>query len=130
MLKGTKFLRVGAVLEIIVGAVSLLAVWGILGATTETFVPNETVGANVLLSAVAVYGIHIFEVVAGLFGLVRANHKSYVALLFGAVLFFSNFAQFFMYESASVMETAIHAISLVVPYVYFQGAVMNMMRSK
>ena len=75
MLKGTKFLRVGAVLEIIVGAVSLLAVWGILGATTETFVPNETIGANVLLSAVAVYGIHIFEVVAGLFGLVRANRE-------------------------------------------------------
>lgn len=128
MLKGTKFLRVGAVLEIIVGAVSLLAVWGILGATTETFVPNETVGANVLLSAVSVYGIHIFEVVAGLFGLIRANHKSVLAVVFGAILFFGNLWEFFVYGTG-MMEIVIHALTLVVPYIYLHGAFMNI-RSK
>lgn len=128
MLKGTKFLRVGAVLEMIIGVVSLLAVWGILGATTESFVPNETVGANILLSAVAVYGIHIFEVVAGLFGLIRANHKSVLAVLFGAILFFGNLAEFFIYGTG-MPAIVIHALTLVVPYLYLHGAFMNI-RSK
>lgn len=124
MLKGSKHLRIAGMLEIVIGVLMLLFTWTLVGAGDFSAVLNEGAASNALMSIVILYGFHIFEILAGIIGIVCANKKSALTLVLGLALFFINLWEFFSYGT-DVMQIVMHAITLIVPYYYLHNAYCN-----
>ena len=124
MLKGSKLLKIAGILELIIGVGTLIITWFIVGSADMSSVVNDDIAANVLLLIVVVYGIHIFEALAGLIGIIKANKKSVLTFVLGVILFFGNLVEFFTHDQDTI-QIVIHAVTLIVPYLYLHGAFMN-----
>lgn len=124
MLKGSKLLRISAVLELIIGIASLLIVWFMVGSADFRALIKEDLASNVLLSITMVYGVHILEIIAGLIGIVKANKKSVLTLILGLIVMVINLVEYFTHN-LDTMQIIIQSVSLIVPYLYLHGAFMN-----
>ena len=124
MLKGSKHLRIAGILEIVIGAVMLIFTWQLAGAGDFSDVIDEGLANKALLSLVVLYGFHIFEIFTGFIGVIRANKKSYLALILGLILFVMNLWEFFIYAN-DVTQIILNAITLIVPYYYLHNAFRN-----
>lgn len=125
MLKGSKHLRIAGFLEILIGVVMLLVTWFLVGSGDFSKVVNEGLADNALMSITVLYGFHIFEIFTGIIGVLRANKKSYFALILGIILFVINLWEFFTYADMGILQIVMHALTLVVPYYYIHNAFRN-----
>lgn len=123
-MKGTKLLRIGGSFEIIVGVLFILALRGLMGAETAFIGVTEADAADILWGAAGLYGIYIFQIVAGLIGLLFANKKSLLTVIFGLILFFTQLIPFLHLQGA-VLQYVIHIVLLIIPYLYLHGAYKN-----
>lgn len=124
-MRGTKFLKTASILEIVIGLASLLMSWFIVGNGDFSNFLKEGFASQIFLSILLVYGIHIFEILAGIIGLVKSSKKSVFVLILGIILFGINLVEFFTFDN-DMIAIIIHAVSLVVPYFYLHGAYMNL----
>ncbi len=125
MLSGSKHLRYASILEIIIGILMIVFVRMLLGADVDyTAVLNETTASNAMLALVAAYGVHVFEILVGIIGLIKANKKSILTVILGVLLFVVNLWDFFTYDT-NVMQIIFHFITLLVPYYYLHNAWKN-----
>ena len=124
--KGCKHLRIASILVILLGVISILAVQLLLGASeAETAAGlSESALKSALAGIVAIYAMNIFEIIAGLIGLVMSNKKSLLTVILGGLLFIIQLAAFFQ-TGSSIAEIVINIILLVIPYYYFHNAVRN-----
>lgn len=127
-LRGSKHLRIAGVLELIIGVVMLLLTWLLAGEGDFSIALNADLASDAFMSLLVLYGFHVLEIFAGIVGIVRANKRSYLALILGLVLFVVNLWEFFTYDQ-NVMQIIIHALTLVVPYYYLHNVFRNL-RSK
>lgn len=124
--RGCKHLRIASILVILLGVISILAVQLLLGASeAETAAGlSESALKSALAGIVAIYAMNIFEIIAGLIGLVMSNKKSLLTVILGGLLFIIQLAAFFQ-TGSSIAEIVINIILLVIPYYYFHNAVRN-----
>ena len=125
MLKGSKHLRISWFLEILIGVVMLLVTWFLVGNGDFSKVVNEGLAANTLMSIIFFYGSHTTEIFTGIIGVLRANKRSYFALILGIILFVINLWEFFTYADMGILQIIMHALTLVVPYYYIHNAYRN-----
>ena len=124
-MRGIKFLKTASILEIVIGLASLLMAWFIVGKGDFSDLLKEGFASQIFLSILLVYGIHIFEILAGVIGLTKSSKKSVFVLILGIILFGINLVEFFTFDN-DMIAIIIHAVSLVVPYFYLHGAYMNL----
>lgn len=122
MKSGTKNLRIASVLEIIMGAASLFLTHYLVGHGDATVAGISAPTALGLL--VAAYGLAIFQILAGIFGLMMADKKSLLTVFFGVALFIPQLAHFFNMKGSIGMILA-NIVVLVIPYLYLNSAYKN-----
>ncbi len=128
-MKGSKYLLVASIAELIIGAASLFMVWSLVGSGDFKAVVNEGLAGSALLSIVVTYGYHIFEIFAGLIGLIRHNHRSIFTLIIAVILFLINLSEFYT-APGTMIDYVIHVLTLIFPGLYLTGAYMNMKGNK
>lgn len=122
MKSGTKNLRMASVLEIIMGAASLFLTHYLVGHGDAAVVGISAPTALGLL--VAAYGLAVFQILSGILGLMMADKKSLLSVVFGGVLFIPQFFHFFNMRG-SIGMILVNIIVLVIPYLYLSSAYKN-----
>ena len=121
--KGSKHLKIAGLLEILLGAVSILAIWMILGSGVTV----DTTGMDLegaLFGIIGLYAFNAFKVIAGLIGIALSNKKSVLTVVLGVLLFVVQLASFFQ-TGSGLIEIVINIILLAIPYYYLHNAVRN-----
>ncbi len=121
MKKESKYLRIAGFLEILLGVVYILSLRGLFGADSSFIGVTEGQAVDILFGAAGLYGAYIFQIVAGLFGVLLANKKSLITVLFGVVLFLAQLVPF-LHLNGSLVQIVIHVLFLIVPYFYLHNA--------
>ena len=123
MRSGTKLLRVGSVLQILLGVGSIFLARFLLGADdpgTGAGIEGET-AVGILF---ATYGGYAFQILAGLLGLALANKKSFFTVILGVLLFIPTLITF-LHTDGNIPVIVVNAVCLLIPYVYLRGAWKN-----
>ncbi|MCI6380562.1 MAG: hypothetical protein MR807_09045 [Erysipelotrichaceae bacterium] len=103
--------RIAGFLEVLIGISMIIFVWQLLG--------HDDPGH---MEDIGLYAIHVFEIIAGLIGIVKSKKGSLLTVLLGVILFLMNLVEFFMHTT-NIIEIIIHALTLIVPYYYVHNAV-------
>lgn len=125
--KGSKWLKITGLLEIIIGcATILLTVW-MLTQDGEFAIPSIAVGKEALWRLVIIYATGAIQILAGIVGFVLSNkpNKYKVCMFFGIVLILLTMYSFTTGEFT--VEHFIYNVSLpaIVPAYYYYGALLN-----
>ena len=123
MRSGTKHLRIASVIQIILGAASLIAAYFMIGTDAAAGIGIDPENALVIL--VLTYGGYIFQILAGLFGLLLAKRKSLFTVILGVALFIPQLVNF-LHVQGDIVLIAINAILLAIPYYYLHNAYKNL----
>lgn len=124
-MKGSKYLLVSSILEIVIGLVSLFTVWSLVGSGDFSKIVADGLAGSALLSIVVVYGYHIYEIFAGIVGLIKHNKRSVFVCIVGFILFLINLTEFIAIKG-DMINIIIHVITFIVPGLYILGAYQNL----
>ena len=122
MRSGTKHLRIASAIQIIVGIMGLILTYFLIGAgdiTVTGIEPNKALGILVLT-----YAGYIFQIFAGIVGLILANKKSIFTIILGVLLFVPCLV-FFLHLDGSMGMIIMNIITLAIPYYYLHNAYKN-----
>lgn len=122
MRTGTKNLRVASVLELVMGAASLFLTHYLVGNGDVSVAGISAPTALGLL--IAAYGLAVFQILAGIFGLMMADKKSMLTVILGVILFIPQLAHFLNIKGSIGMIIA-NIVLLVIPYLYLNSACKN-----
>lgn len=122
MRSGTKMLRIASFLQIFLGVAYFFFIRFLLGAGDVNL--GGLSGEDAFMTVLISYGGCAFQVLAGVIGLVFANKKSFLTVLFGILLFIPVLVNFLKTEG-DVVIIIITAVTLVFPYIYLHGAWKN-----
>ena len=122
MRAGTKNLRIASVLEIIIGAASLFLTHYLVGHGDVTVAGISAPTALGLLAAA--YGLAVFQILSGIFGLMMADKKSLLTVVLGVALFIPQLAHFLNIKG-SIGMIIVNIVILVIPYLYLNSAYKN-----
>lgn len=117
----SKHLRIAGFLEMLIGVSMIIFVWQLLGHDDPNHMENAK-AMQAFMGVIGLYAIHVFEIIAGLIGIVKSKKGSLLTVLLGVILFLMNLVEFFMHTT-NIMEIIIHALTLIVPYYYVHNAV-------
>lgn len=123
MRSGTKHLRIASVIQIILGVGSLLAVNFMMGTDAATGIgidPEKALGLLVLT-----YCGYIFQILAGIFGLLLSKKKSVFTVVLGVALFIPQLINF-LHVQQNIALILINAAFLLIPYYYLHSAYKNL----
>lgn len=123
-MSGTKSLRIGAILEILLGAASIFAVRMMLGSDTAFAGSSLAEGESILYSVFVLYGLCALQIVAGLLGLLLSGKKSLLTLVLGLGLFLVQLIRF-LHVNGNIPLILGNVILLLIPYLYYRGAYRN-----
>lgn len=121
MRNGTKYLRMASVLQILLGAASILLTHYLVGGDASVAGISAPDGLLYLMLA---YGMGAFQIVAGIIGLMNANKKSLLAVILGVLLFLPQLAHFFSIKG-NIGLILINIVALAIPYFYLHSAYKN-----
>ena len=122
MRSGTKYLRVASVIQIILGAASMLLTHYLVGngdASIAGISAPEALGALILA-----YGMAVFQILAGIIGLMAADKKSLFTVFLGILLFIPQLAHFCSIKG-NIGMILVNVIALAIPYLYLHNAWKN-----
>jgi len=122
MRSGTKHLRIASVIQIIMGIISLIAVYFMIGAGDVTV--SGAAPEKVLLVLVFTYCGYVFQVLAGIIGLLLANKKSLLTVILGVLLFIPSLISF-IHVQQDIKLIIVNAVLLAIPYYYLHNAFKN-----
>ena len=122
MRSGTKNLRIASIIEIILGAASILLTHYLVGAGDAAVAGISAPTALGFL--MLAYGMAAFQVFAGLIGLMMADKKSAVTVVLGILLFLPQLAHFFNIKG-NIGVILLNVIALAIPYYYLHSAYKN-----
>ena len=120
MRSGTKHLRIASAIQILLGLGHLAFTYFLAGEWDGTGADAETALGILALS----YGGYIFQVIAGLLGLLLSNKKSLLTVILGALLFVPQLVTFRHVQNSTPLSI-LSAILLLIPYYYLHNAVKN-----
>ena len=120
MRSGTKHLRIASAFQILLGLGHLAFTYFLAGEWDGTGADAETALGILALS----YGGYIFQVIAGLLGLLLSNKKSLLTVILGALLFVPHLVTFLHVQNSTPL-IILNAILLLIPYYYLHNAVKN-----
>ena len=120
MRSGTKHLRIASAIQILLGLGHLAFTYFLAGEWDGTGADAET-ALGILAHS---YGGYIFQVIAGLLGLLLSNKKSLLTVILGALLFVPQLVTF-LHVQNSIPLIILNAILLLIPYYYLHNAVKN-----
>ncbi len=115
-----KHLRIAGLLEILLGAVSILAVRGLLslGGAADVTDAQATAALGGLTLLYVGYG---FQILAGLLvGICLAGRRSLLTVILGVLLFVVQLVGFL--NTSGMVEIVINIVLLVIPYYYLHNA--------
>ena len=114
-----KHLRIAGLLEILLGAVSILAVRGLLslGGAADATAAQATAALGGLTLLYVGYG---FQNLAGLLGICLAGRRSLLTVILGVLLFVVQLVGFL--NTSGMVEIVINIVLLVIPYYYLHNA--------
>ena len=121
MRSGTKHLRIASLIQIVLGAAGLALTYLLVGAADST---AGVSGEEALLLLVLAYAGHIFQVIAGLLGLLLSNKKSLLTVILGVLLFIPQLATFLRVEG-NIPLIIVNAVLLAIPYYSLHNAYKN-----
>ena len=120
MRSGTKHLRIASVIQILLGLGHLAFTYFLAGEWNGAGADGETA----LYILTLTYGGYIFQVIAGLLGLLRANKRSLLTVILGVLLFIPQLVTF-LHVQGSIPLIILNAVLLAIPYYYLHNAVKN-----
>lgn len=120
---GSKTLRNAAIVEVVMGVVSLIATRIILTAGDASLAGITPV--NAMWALVAAYVLAALQIVAGIIGVINAEKKSKLTFACGVLLFLPQFNHF-IHIRGSVMWIIVNVVLLAVPYFYLMSANKNL----
>lgn len=120
MRSGSKHLRIASLLQIVLGVGLLLFTRFLAGEWDGTGADGETA----LGILVVTYGGYIFQIAAGLLGLLLSNKKSLITVILGVLLFIPQLITF-LHVQHSIPLIILNAVLLAIPYYYLHNAVKN-----
>ena len=123
MRSGTKHLRIASVIQILLGAGSLIAAYVLMG--TEASAEINIDPKKALLILIATYGGYLFQILAGIFGLLLANKKSVFTVILGIALFLPQLFNFFHVQN-EIPLILLNVVFLAIPYYYLHNAYKNL----
>ena len=123
MRSGTKHLRIASVIQILLGAGSLIATYFMMGTDAAAEIGVEPEKALMIL--VLTYGGYVFQILAGLFGLLLAKRKSVFTVILGVALFIPQLINF-LHVKNDIVLIVINAVLLAIPYYYLHSAYKNL----
>lgn len=113
--------RIAGFLEVLIGISMIIFVWQLLGHDDPGHM-EDAEAMQAFMEVIGLYAIHVFEIIAGLIGIVKSKKGSLLTVLLGVILFLMNLVEFFMHTT-KIIEIIIHALTLIVPYYYVHNAV-------
>ena len=122
MRSGTKYLRVASIIQIILGAASILLTHYLVGngdVSIAGISAPEALGALILA-----YGMAAFQILAGIIGLMMADKKSLFTVFLGILLFLPQLAHFFNIKG-NIGMILVNIVALAIPYLYLHNAWKN-----
>lgn len=117
----SKHLKIAGFLEMLIGVSMIVFVWQLLGRDDPSHM-EDAKAMQAFMGVIGLYAIHMFEIIAGLIGIVKSKKGSLLTVLLGVILFLMNLVEFFMHTT-NIIEIIIHALTLIVPYYYVHNAV-------
>lgn len=123
MRNGTKNLRIASIIQLILGVLSILLTRFLLKNGDMSTVNVE--GGQALMTLLATYAGAIFQILAGVIGLLLSNRKSVLTVVFGVLLFVPQLVTFFHVKN-SIGLIILNAVLLAVPYFYLHSAYKNL----
>jgi len=122
MRSGTKHLRIASVLQIVLGLLSFVLANFLLqeGDVAAAGVAPE----QALWILTLTKGGYLFQIFAGVVGLLLANKKSVLTVLLGILLFLPTLATFLQVKG-DILLIVLNAIALAIPYYYLHNAYKN-----
>ena len=127
MRNSTKHLRIASVIQIILGAGSLIAAYFMIG-TDEAAIAAEGLEISpekALTILVLTYGGYVFQILAGLFGLLLAKKRSLFTVILGIALFIPQLINF-LHVKNDIVLIVINVVFLAIPYYYMHNAYKNL----
>lgn len=122
MRSGTKHLRIASVIQIILGLGSIVATYFLIGSASAEEIGTD--GEKALLILVLTYGGQVFQVLAGVFGLLLSNKKSLFTVILGVLLFIPQLIAF-IHVDGNIWLIIANVILLAIPYYYLHNAYKN-----
>lgn len=122
MRSGTKHLRIASIIQVIVGIAGIISTYFLIGAGDVAVIgiePNKALGVLALT-----YAGYIFQIFAGIVGLVLANKKSIFTIILGVLLFVPCLV-FFLHLDGTIWMIIMNIITLAIPYYYLHNAYKN-----
>lgn len=117
-----KHLKIAGILEILIG-LSMIGLIQILLRHDASFLDLNPDGIReAFQSLLGLYALHVFEIVAGIFAIVKSKGRSLVIVICGAILFFLNLTELFL-PGEGIGQIVVNVITLLVPYYYLHNAV-------
>ncbi len=123
--EGTKHLRIAGTLEILLGVLSIVAIWNLLGSGQNVEGLSDPQLQDAFFGiVVGLYGANFFKILVGVIGICLANKKSKLTVALGALVFVAQLANF-LTSGNGIVEIVLNIILLAIPYYYFHNALRN-----
>lgn len=128
--KGSSYLKVTGVLEILFGAVSIAMTLWILSQDPADFNVYGFDVKETLWTLVLIYGTAAVQIISGLIGITFSNklQKATLCQAFGIILIVMQISYFGRHDGGAQNVIA-NILGLVVPCFYYFGAVLNKRQS-
>ena len=122
MRSGSKHLRIASIIQIVLGVISIMAARFLIGAGNIEDTGIEAEQALGIL--VLTYGGYIFQIFAGIFGLLLANKKSLFTVILGVLLYVPQLVTF-LHLKGNIALIILNIVLLAIPYYYLHNAYKN-----
>ena len=122
MKNGTKGLRLASVLQIILGISSIVVTYFLIDKVGINDIKN--IGDSAIYSLIITYGLSLFQVIAGIFGLLLSKKKSIITVIFGLLLFIPQLINF-ININGNIALIIVNIVFLFIPYYYLHSAYKN-----
>lgn len=80
-------------LEVLIGISMIIFVWQLLGHDDPGHM-EDAEAMQAFMEVIDLYAIHVFEIIAGLIGIVKSKKGSLLTVLLGVILFLMNLVEF------------------------------------
>lgn len=122
MRSGSKHLRIASVIQILLGVISIISTYFLIG---EADIEATGISAeHALTILIATYCGAAFQVLAGIIGLLLSNKKSILTVLCGILLFIPQLITF-LHVQDNIVMIIINIVFLAIPYYYLHNAYKN-----
>lgn len=122
MRSGSKHLRIASVIQILLGVISIISTYFLIG---EADIEATGISAeHALIILIATYCGAAFQVLAGIIGLLLSNKKSILTVLCGILLFIPQLITF-LHVQDNIVMIIINIVFLAIPYFYLHNAYKN-----